>query len=88
MGTPTKKSKASPPAVPQEIKSKDQPEVKKEPFTDESNKKDSNSFIQQSLQSQDSKEPISNQPIENSEPSKPFDNVTARGDFSDWKYLD
>ena len=87
MGTPTKKSKASPPAVPQEMKSKDPPEVKKEPFNDESNKKDSNSFKQQPIQSQDSKEPISNQPMENSESSKPLDNVTARGNFSDWKTI-
>ena len=83
MGAPSKKSKASPPAVPQKMKSKDQPEVKKEPFTDESNMKDSTSFKQQPIQPQDSKEPISNQPMENSEPSKPLDSVTARGDFSD-----
>ena len=88
MGAPSKKSKASPPAVPQEMKSKDQPEVKKEPFTDESNKKDSNSFKQQPIQPQDSKEPINNQTLENSEPSKPSDNVTAIGDFSHWKCID
>ena len=87
MGAPSKKSKASPPAVPQEMKSKDQPEVKKEPFTDESNKKKSNSFKQQPIQLQDSKEPLSNQTMENSEPSKPLDNVTAIGDFSNWKCI-
>ena len=82
MGTPTKKSKASPPAVPQEMKSKDKPEVKKDLFTDESNKKDFNTLKQQPIQSQDSKEPISNQLMENSEQSKPLGNITARGDFS------
>ena len=87
MGTPSKKSKASPPTVPQEMKSKDQLEVKKEPFIDESNKKESNSFKQQPIQLQDSKEPLSNQTMENSEPSKPLDNVTAIGDFSNRKCI-
>ena len=78
MGGPSKKPKA---ALPQEAKPKEQPEVKKEPSSNESNITKQDSDYKQPIQSLDSKEAISPQPTSNVEIPKPLENVAARGTF-------